>query len=215
MDFAKQSRLQKEIMQIDKQITAAEIRKKIAKQELSNHVKQIQNARQVEDFMRRKYTNQELYSWMIGRVSGIYFQSYQLAYDVAKRAETAYRFELGLEESNFIQFGYWDNLKRGLLAGERLYHDIKRMEVAYLDQNQREYKITKHVSLLRLDPLALAQLKQTGECFVSVQEALFDLDYPGHYFRRIKNASVTLACITGPYVGVNCYSYIIEKLDSS
>jgi peptidoglycan hydrolase-like protein with peptidoglycan-binding domain len=194
----------REIMQIDKQIKAAEIRVEIAKQELSIHVKQIENARQLEDFMRSKYTNQELYSWMISQVTAIYFQSYQLAYDVAKRAETAYRFELGLSDSNFIVFGYWDSLKRGLLAGERLYHDIKRMEVAYLDQNQREYEITKHVSLSRLDPLALAQLKQTGECFVAVPEAIFDLDYPGHYLRRIEYASLTVPCVTGPYTGVNC-----------
>jgi Tc toxin complex TcA C-terminal TcB-binding domain len=70
--------------------------------------------------------------------------------------------------------------------------------VAYLDQNQREYEITKHVSLSKLDPLALAQLKQTGECFVSVPEALFDLDYAGHYLRRIKYASMTVPCVTGP-----------------
>jgi len=74
----------KEIMQIDKQIAAAEIRIELAKQELSNHIKQIENARQFEDLMRSKYTNQELYSWMIGQVSAIYFQSYQLAYDVAE-----------------------------------------------------------------------------------------------------------------------------------
>jgi hypothetical protein len=201
----------KEIMQIDKQIAAAEIREEIANQELSNHVKQIENARQVEDFMRSKYTNQELYSWMVGQVSAIYFQSYQLAYDVAKRAEIAYRFELGLDESNFIQFGYWDSLKRGLLAGERLYHDLKRMEAAYLDQNQREYEITKHVSLSRLDTLALAQLKQTGECFVSVPEAIFDLDFPGHYMRRIKYVSLTIPCVTGPYVGVNCTLTLLKS----
>jgi hypothetical protein len=35
--------------------------------------------------------------------------------------------ELG-DDTNFIQFGYWDNLKKGLLAGERLAHDLKRMD---------------------------------------------------------------------------------------
>jgi hypothetical protein len=47
-------------------------------------------------------------------------------------------------------------------------------------------------------------LKQTGECFVSLPEALFDLDYPGHYMRRIKSVAVTIPCVTGPYTGVNC-----------
>jgi hypothetical protein len=85
------------------------------------------------------------------------------------------------------------------------------MEVSYLDQNQGEYEITKHVSLSRLDPLALAQLKQTGECLVSVPEALFDLDCPGHYLRRIKYASLTVPCVTGPYVGVNCTLTLLKS----
>lgn len=70
--------------------------------------------------MRDKYTNQELYNWMVGQLSGLYFQSYQMAYDIAKRAERAYRHELGLSDSNFIQFGYWDSLKKGVLAGEKM-----------------------------------------------------------------------------------------------
>ena len=53
--------------------------------------------RKVDEFMRDKFTNQELYDWMVGQIAGIYFQSYQLAYDVAKRAERAYRYELGLQ----------------------------------------------------------------------------------------------------------------------
>ena len=201
----------REIMQIDKQIAAAEIRKQIAEKEIENHRKQIDNAKEVEAFMRDKYTNQELYSWMVGQISGVYFQTYQLAYDVAKRAERAYRFELGLKDSSFVQFGYWDSLKKGLLAGEKLYHDLKRMEVDYLDQNRREYEITKHVSLVQLDPLALIQLKQTGECFVSLPETLFDLDYPGHYMRRIKSVSVTIPCITGPYTSVNCTLTLLKS----
>ncbi len=78
------------------------------------------NAKEAHEFMREKFTDQQLYSWMVGQISGLYFQSYQLAYDVAKRAERAYRHELGLKDSNFIQFGHWDSLKKGLLAGERL-----------------------------------------------------------------------------------------------
>ena len=45
------------------------------------------------------------------------------------------RHELGLSDSVFIRFGYWDSLKKGLLAGERLGHGLKRMEAAYLEQN--------------------------------------------------------------------------------
>lgn len=204
-DWKLQERVaEKEIEQIDKQIAAGDIRKAIAEKELANHDIQIENSKEVDEYLRNKFTNRELYDWMVGQIAGIYFQSYQLAYDVAKRAERAYRYELGLRDSNFIQFGYWDSLKKGLMCGERLHHDLKRLEISYLDQNKREYEITKHISLNLIDPLSLMKLKETGECFVSLPEALFDIDYPGHYMRRVRSVGVTIPCITGPYAGVNC-----------
>ncbi|MDR4484578.1 MAG: neuraminidase-like domain-containing protein [Nitrospirales bacterium] len=194
----------KEIEQVDRQIIAAEIRLAIVEKELKNHEKQIENSKQIDEFMREKFTNQQLYDWMVGQLSGVYFQSYQLAYGVAKKAERAYQYELGLRDSGFINFGYWDSLKKGLLAGERLSQDLKRMEVAFLDQNKREDEMVKHISLSRLDPVGLIQLKQTGECFVRLPEVLFDLDGSGQYMRRIKTVSLTIPCVTGPYTGVNC-----------
>jgi hypothetical protein len=193
-----------EIMQIDKHILVADLRAQIAKKELANHQQQMQNAKEVEETLRDKYTNQELYGWMLGQLASVYFQSYQLAYDLARKAERAFRHELGLQDSNFIQFGYWDSLKKGLLAGERLSHDLKRMEVAYLDKNRREFEVTKHVSVAQVDPLALVTLRQTGTCVVSLPEALFDLDYPGHYMRRTKSVSVSIPCVAGPYASVSC-----------
>lgn len=201
----------KEIMHIDKQIAAAEIRRAITERELDNHRKQIEQAEETEQFLKDKYTNKELYNWMVGQISGIYFQSYQLAYDVAKRSERAYRHELGLSDSNFIQFGYWDSLKKGLLSGEHLSQDIKRMEVSYLEKNRREYEIPKSVSLLQVNPLALVKLRATGSCTVSLPEELFDMGGPGEYFRRIKNVAVTIPCVTGPYTGVNCKLTLLKS----
>jgi Tc toxin complex TcA C-terminal TcB-binding domain len=194
----------REIMQIDKQIIASELRVKIATKELANHRQQMEDAQKVEETLRDKYTNQELYGWMLGQLASVHFQSYQLAYDLARKAERAFRHELGVKDSNFIQFGYWDSLKKGLLAGERLSQNLKRMEVAYLDKHRREFEVTKHVSIAQLDPLALVMLRQTGVCVVSLPEALFDLDYPGHYMRRIKSVSVSIPCVAGPYAGVSC-----------
>jgi hypothetical protein len=194
----------REIMQIDKQILAASVRKQIAEQELRNHETQIANAAQVEEFLRHKYSNQELYHWMISQTAAVYFSAYQLTYDVAKRAERACRHELGLAASSFIQFGYWDSLRKGLQAGEKLASDLRRMEAAYLDQNKREYEITKHISLAQLDPAALMKLKATGSCVVEVPELLFDMDYPGHYFRRVRSMSISVPCVVGPYTSVNC-----------
>jgi len=201
----------KERDQITQQVAAAEIRKAIAEKELENQDLQIENAQSVDSYMHDKFTNQELYDWMVGQIAATYFQSYQLAYDVTKRAERAYHFELDLADANFIQFGYWDSLKKGLLAGEKLHYDLKRMEMAYLDQHKREYEITKHISLLALDPVALVKLKETGECLVDLPEALFDLDYPGHYMRRIKSVGLTIPCVTGPYTSVNCTLTLLKN----
>ena len=201
----------KELDQIDKQIAGAEIRLAMAEQELQNHELQIENTRVVDEYMRSKYTNGELYGWMVGQLSSVYFQSYKLAYDVAKRAERAFRFERGLTDSSFIQFGYWDSLRKGLLSGEKLHLDLKRMEMAYLDQNRREYELTRQVSLVLHDPVALITLKETGQCIVDLPEALFDMDYPGHFMRRIKSVSLTIPCVTGPYTNINCTLTLLKN----
>ena len=178
-----------------------------AQADLDNQDLQISNSSDIEQFLRTKYTNQALYDWMVGQVSSVYFQCYQMAYDLAKRAEACFVFERMPDVSSytpFIQFGYWDSLKKGLLSGECLYQDLKRLEIAYMDQNQRDYEITKSISLLLLDPMALINLKETGQCTVQFPEALFDMDYPGHYLRRVKSIGITIPCVVGPYTSVNC-----------
>ncbi|SFU08195.1 virulence plasmid A protein [Geodermatophilus amargosae] len=193
-----------EIEQIGKQLVAAGVRVSIATQELRVHDQQTSNARAEDVFMHERFTNQELCDWLVTQISTVYLASYQLAYDVAKRAERAYRYELGVTGSPFIRFDHWDSLRKGLLAGEQLAHDIRRMEVAYLDLDQREHEMVKHVSLAQLDPAALVRLKMTGACEFEIPEGLFDLDRPGHYRRRIKTASLSIPAVTGPYVPVHC-----------
>lgn len=82
--------------------------------------------------------------------------------------------------------------------------DVKTMEAAYHELNQREYELTKHVSLRQIDPLALVQVRATGTCNFTLPEEAFDLDCPGHYFRRTKSVAVTVPCVAGPYTSVNC-----------
>src|SRR5207249_10524988 len=60
-------------------------------------------------------------------------------------------------------------------------------------------ELTKHVSLLQLDPKALLQLRTAGTCTFTLPEELFDLGTPGHYFRRIKSVALSVASVTGPY----------------
>lgn len=201
----------KELEQVDKSIAAAELRIAIAEKDLENHLLQIENAKATDDFLRSKYTNLELYQWQVGQIASVYFQSYRLAYDLAKRAERCFRFELGVADASYLQFGYWDSLKKGLLAGENLQYDLRRLEAAYVEQNRREFELTKHVSLLLLDPQALVLLRETGRCFFRLPEEIFDIDFPGHYFRRIKSVSISLPCVAGPYTTISCTLRLVKN----
>jgi hypothetical protein len=223
-DWAFQSnRAAGEITQIFKQLRAAQIRDAVAEWELKNHQKQIKNAQEIEYFLSgelenvkpennwaKKTTKKDFYAWMKRDVRGLYGQCFQFAFDIAKKAERALQHELGNTELSYLQFGYLAG-KDGLLAGEKLYLDIKRMEMAYLDLNQREFELTKHISLLQVDPLALIQLRKTGRCTVKLPEELFDMDGPGHYFRRIKTVAVSIPCVTGPYASVNCTLTLLKS----
>ncbi len=210
-DWKLQERLaQREMAQIDQQIVAAEIRKEIAEADLKNHELQIENSRTATDFMKAKFTNKELYDWMAGQISAVYFKSYQLAHDFAKKAERCYRFELGNNDT-FISYGYWDSMKKGLQSADSLIYDIKRMQTSYLDKNKREYEITRHVSLAQLDPLALVRLRATGVCDFDVPEVLYDMDHPGHYFRRLKAVSISLPCVVGPYTSVSARLSLVNN----
>jgi hypothetical protein len=204
-EWVHQSRVTAEdIRQIDKQLIALEIRKSITEKELANHQAQTDHTRDIDDYMRQqKFSGESLYGWMESQLSGLYFSAYQLAYDLAKRVEKTYRHETGDPSASFIQYGYWDNLRKGLLSGERLSQDLRRMDSAYMDRNKREFEVVKHISLRQLDPLALLFLRDKGYCEFSIPEALFDMDFPGHYFRRIKSVSVSVPCIIGPYNNVS------------
>jgi hypothetical protein len=136
--------------------------------------------------------------------AAIYYQMYEMALHSARQAERAFNFERGHTARRFIPAEIWDNLHEGLLSAERLQLAVRHMEKAYYDENVREYELTKHISLRLHFPMAFLKLRATGYCEIEIPEWMFDLDYPGHYMRRIKNVTMTIPCVVGPYTGVHC-----------
>jgi len=193
-----------EIEQIERQILGAERRRDAALRELNDHQRQIENAVEVQDFLRDKFTNQELYLFLQQETAALYRQGYELARHVATEAQAAFNLERGHTHRTFLPSGAWDDLHEGLMAGERLQLALRQMEVAYLDAKCREYELTRHIYLRLNHPLAFLHLQTTGYCEIEIPEWMFDLDYPGHYMRRIKNVTLTLPCVVGPYTGVHC-----------
>ena len=85
------------------------------------------------------------------------------------------------------------------------------MEAEYLERRGYDFEIpTKQISLRQLSPLALIELRETGRCEFSFPEVLFDMDYPGHYMRRIKSVAVTVPCVVGPYTSLSCTLRLLE-----
>ena len=192
-----------ELTQIDSQISAANDRLAIAQRELSIQQAQIANAQGVSDFLANKYTNAQLYNWMLTQLTSVYTQAYQLAFSLAQQAQAAYQYELGRPTDQFIQFAYWDSQHKGLTAGDCLLFDLRRMEAQYLANNPRELELTRNLSLALTQPLALVRLLQTGSATITLDESLFDHDHPGQYFRRLRAVELTFCCLVGPYSGVN------------
>lgn len=193
-----------EIEQIERQILGAERRRDAALRELDIQQRHMENAREVLEILRDKFTNHQLYLWLQRETAALYFQMYELARCAALQAERAFNFERGYTTRRFLPEEIWDDLRQGLLSGERLQLAVRTMEKAYLDANVREYELTKHISLRLCFAEAFLALKLTGRCIVEIPEWLFDLDYPGHYMRRIKNVSLTIPAVVGPYTGVHC-----------
>jgi hypothetical protein len=198
--------------QVDAQLAGARLALQIAQWNQVTHQEQIDNAQQQIDFLTNKFTSQELYDWMVGQLADTYFQSYRLAYSLCKRVERCYRYELGIPDSSFIQFGYWDSLRKGLLAGESLNHDLRRMQASYLEQNSRRFEMSRFISLAALDPSALVALLQKGLCDFDLPEPLFDNDYPGHYQRRLARASLTVVYSNpGKFDNVKCTLTLVKN----
>ena len=152
----------RELVQIGRQIIASLIAEQVAHHDYQTVKTQVQQAQDVQAFLQDKFTSAAFYGWMQGELSGLYYQYYRFACDTARKAEQTMKQELmrpELDATQFIQFNYWDSGHQGLLSGEALHLDIKRMEMAYHDNNKRELELTRHVSLRQLDPLALLTLQ--------------------------------------------------------
>lgn len=197
-----QTLAQDDINQVQFQIVAAQYQQSMASEDIKLLEKQIEQEQAVQAFLKNKFTRAQLYQWMVGKLSALYFQTYQVAYNVAIQAEKAWQFERCNQQS-FIHPTYWDDLYHGLIAGEALQLDLQRMEKTYMDQDERKLEMVKIISLAQLDPQAFQNLKTTGVCTFDIAEKDFDYDFPGHYCRQIKSISISFPALLGPYQNVH------------
>jgi len=194
---------QTDIEQIQNQVEAQEIRLKIVMQELKSHTESIKQSQEIETILKNKFTNKELYSWMVARISSVYYQTYKLALDTAFQAQKSFQSELD-KKDKYITYSYWEDSKKGLLAGEGLMFSLSQLEQAYLAGNTRRFEIEKTISLKTLLG------KEDGKdlfiedcCSFELTKDIFNKDFKNHKTRKIKSISITIPAVVGPYENIN------------
>ena len=149
------------------------------------------NAKALVAFHLRRVTNRDFRHWYVGRIASLHDSAYDITMRFCRLAEQAYRVEVRDTTATFIRPA-WDAQHRGLLAGQSLMLDLKRMDFAYMERYRPEAEGRLRVRLSEVDPVALEGLKQTGRAVFSVGEALLDEAMPDEYGRRIQSVRVRL-----------------------
>lgn len=187
-------------------------------QQYDNLQAEVRSNNEIEQFIKsERRTKTELYNWLSNRMMALYFQSYQLAVQLALEAEKTFNFELG-DNQSFVKGDYWDSSQEGLLAGEGVLLTLQRMQHAYDQANKRKLQITKFVSLHHNTDVdssngefkvtengtnLLSLLKDPKNKSRSIEfelpSKLFARDFPGHYMRLIRTVSITIPAVVGPY----------------
>ncbi|KAB8220807.1 hypothetical protein BDV33DRAFT_203017 [Aspergillus novoparasiticus] len=202
-----------ELVRLDKERSHLQARCDMCDAAIKSSQQEIENAAAEEDWLRTKYTGEQLYNRLDSAVTLLSHQTYQLALEMANVAQRALHFEHSLRFPNTINpdsqpakglTDYWEQSPDGQLAGEALYLDLKRMEMLHMENRTHDFEITKNVSIRQLDPRALLQLREQGTADFDLPEVLFDMDFPGQYCRRIVSVAVSIPCILGAYTSLNC-----------
>ena len=138
-----------EVAEIEKEEVVNEIKVQQVEKEQKNIEREILRSEEIYDVLSEKFTNNDLYIWLEKELGKVFKQYVNLLIDVAKMAEKAYHFEIPNDKNNkpYIQTNYWDSFYKGLLAPERILLDLRRMEKAYLERNERRTIITKPIVL--------------------------------------------------------------------
>ena len=176
---------QLELLKADKKDLAQrfilnEIRQKGAVRTLEIHERDKSYQEEVYTFMKDKFGNEQLYTWLVTEQQQLYRQYYKMAIEYARLAEAAYQSERAPQF--FIQGNNWNSQYAGLML------QLEQMEQAYLKEDKHKMEVAQS------NPQQLLTLQQTGRCQIALSKVLFDLVCPG----PVSYTHLTLP--TTPYV---------------
>ncbi|MFQ6163341.1 neuraminidase-like domain-containing protein [Sinorhizobium meliloti] len=191
-----------EILHIDQLKRGATLHKQQMVQDRDNHIEQTTRIKAVENFLASKFTAEQLYTRIETRLVDLQKRAWSMVLDAVEQAQACYRYDWQTDPPD-LPSNLWDASLRGFYSADPMRLALSQLEASYLEQARRGPELTRHFSLKDINPWALVKLRETGSCDFALDEALFDLDNPGHYFRRIHSVAISIAGVTGPYTPVN------------
>ncbi|MBS1915552.1 MAG: hypothetical protein JST87_04695 [Bacteroidetes bacterium] len=193
------------IDQINNQLTAAMTRLEISRLNYAQNLTSTQQAADVQNYLSRKFTNVELYSWMSGQIASLYFDAFQVALELSFMAQKCYQYEL-CREQTFIPASNWDSLRKGLLAGEKLKLALMQMQKSFIQFNKRGMEVEKMFSVKakieNADKNAWTGFKQNGGTLtfnITKDDLKIDSLPDNGNSLVIKLIRVSIPAVVGPY----------------
>jgi hypothetical protein len=207
----------KDVVIGEQQILLAQDKQNIVNKEREIAKLESDNANDVVEFLRNKFTSAELFEWMSGVLENVYRFFLQQATSMAKLAENQLAFERQETPVALIQSDYWiapenggANLssdekssdRRGLTGSARLLKDIYQLDQHAFETDRRKLQLSKTLSIARLDPLAFHRFRETGTIIFDTPMAMFDRDFPGHYLRLVKRVRTSVLALIPSIEGI-------------
>jgi hypothetical protein len=175
---------------------------------------QFGNAQATLEFLAGKFTNVELYEWMIDVLADVYGYFLQQATSLGQFAQNQLAFETQQPVPVLVRKDYWRPLddgvlastaepdRRGLTGSARLLRDVYELDQFAFENNRRKLQLTKTLSLARLAPVEFEEFRRTGVLTFATPMSLFDQDFPGHYLRLVKRVRVSVVALVPPHHGI-------------
>jgi hypothetical protein len=213
-----------EALAIEEQIAALRHALAAARANLAQTLRANSQALTVYNYLKKRASNAELFSWMLGQLKALHYQAYDAVISLCLSAQASLAAETGDYDTQIPLPQVWLDHRHGLTAGEQLRGYLLRLEREYLQRHERRLELVKTISLRRLfedEPdsrvgvadwaEALEQLQTTGILEFNLSQLLFDRDYPGHFCRQISSVEIDLPVLTGPNENVRA---ILQQISS-
>lgn len=239
-----QTLAEKDVAQLTEQLTGLNLQIEMAKKQRNLAELEQSHAAAIYQMQSTRFSGKELYNWMVGRLSGLYYQLFDAAQPLCMMAKSALERDIDANKTQhlFTRSG-WNDLYQGLLAGEDLMLNLQKLENIWLIEDERALEVDRTVSLAKVYrelntgdfDLATAisaavNIKEDTSAGVvnitdgilsakfNISDLALNHDYPAAMQlgrkRRIKQISVTLPALLGPYQDVQAVlSYTGDHTD--